>query len=77
MQVLTIKENALTEDSLYIADSGKVFSGNYVAIVEYHTYANEWGDHKHVKRFRKMDTLYKFLDKNYPKLDSDALVFQS
>ena len=46
MNIITIKENALTDDTLYIADKGKVFKGQLIAILEYFTYANEWGDKK-------------------------------
>jgi hypothetical protein len=65
MTIKVIKENALTEDTLYIADNGKVFGGGFVAIIEYFTYANEWGDHKHYKRFRTLKTMQAYLNKNY------------
>lgn len=71
MITLTLKENALTEDILYLADDGKVFSGNYVAILEYYTFANEWSDKKHVKRFRTLEATRKFIDKKYPNFEGE------
>ena len=65
MTITTLRENVVSDDILYMADDNKVFKGGYIAIVEYHTYANEWNDRKHRKCFRKLDTLYKYLDKNY------------
>jgi len=58
-----LREGALNDDTLYTADEGKVFSGNYVAIVEYYTFANEWGNNKHVKSFRTLETMNKFIKK--------------
>lgn len=72
MQSLVIKERTLNDDTLHIADNGKVFSGNYVAILERFSFANEWSDKKEIKRFRKMDTLHSYLSKNYPELDSEV-----
>jgi hypothetical protein len=77
MQTLVIKEGVLNDDKLHIADTNKVFGGGFVAILEQFTYANEWSNKHSVRSFRKMDTLYKYLDKNYPGYDSDTLVFQA
>jgi hypothetical protein len=65
MTTQVVKENALTEDLLHVADTGKVFSGNYEAILEYYTYANEWGDKKHIRRFRTLENARKYILKNY------------
>lgn len=77
MQKLVIRECPLNDDTLYLADTDKVFSGNYVAILEQFSFANSWSDKKQIKRFRKMDTLYKYLEKSYPEYDSGTLVFQA
>ena len=63
MSVEIIKEGALNDDTLYLADDGTVFKGGYVAIVEYYTYANAWGNHKHIKRFRSLQSMQKFTSK--------------
>ncbi len=65
MQQLIIREGVLNDDTLYVADSGKVFSGNYVAILEYYTYASEWHNNKLYKRFKSIETMNKYLDKHY------------
>ena len=75
MNIFNIKELPLNTDTLYVSDKGKVFSGGYVAVLEYFTYANEWSDRKHIKRFRKLDTMHKYLDKHYPEFNEE--VFQS
>lgn len=65
MTTQVLKEGALNDDTLYTADDNKVFSGGYVGILEYYTFANEWNNHKHIKRFRSVDTMHKFINKNY------------
>ena len=65
MTITTVKEGVLNDFSLYVADEGRVFSGNYVAILEYYTYANEWGNHKNYRRFKTLDSMYMYLDKHY------------
>lgn len=65
MTIATLQEGVLNDDTLYIADDGKVFSGGYVAIVKYYTYANEWSNREHVKRFKTLKTMQAYLDKNY------------
>lgn len=62
----TLKENVLTDNLLIIPDQGKVFKGNYIAIVKEYTYQNAWSDKETVKRFRSEKELQKYLDKNYP-----------
>ena len=69
MTEIIVNERALNDDVLTLACEGKVFKGNYVAILEYFTYANEWSDSKHVKCFRTLDTMLKFLNKRYPNFD--------
>ncbi len=59
-------ERPLNDDVLHIADSGKIFSGGYVAYIEYFTYANSWNDTKHYKRFRSIETMQNYVNKKYP-----------
>lgn len=66
MTTYILQERPLTDDVLHLTDKGKVFNGNYIAIVQYHTFKNAWVDTKHIKRFRKQKSLDKFLAKNYP-----------
>lgn len=47
-KTMILRENALTDDILRVADKGKCFGRrDYKVQVVYYTYANEWGDHKH------------------------------
>ena len=69
METYLLKENVLTDDILLIADEGKVFKGGYIAIVECHTFANEWSDKKHIIKFRNENRLNSFLKKNYPEFE--------
>ena len=68
-------EGVLNDDMLHIANKGKVFKGGYIAIVEYHTFLNEWNNRKHYKRFRNLETLQKFIGKKYPKADVELYQF--
>lgn len=61
--VEVLSERALTENTLYIAPENYMFIGGYKARIEYYTYANEWGDKKHVKHFRTLENAEKFIDK--------------
>jgi len=65
MESFILKESVLNDDILKLADKGKIFKGGYIAIVEYFTYANAWGNNKHTKRFRSQKSLFSFLEKNY------------
>ncbi|RTL04842.1 hypothetical protein EKK58_09465 [Candidatus Dependentiae bacterium] len=60
-----LAEGALNDDMLHIANEGYKFKGGYVAIVEYYTFANSWGNYKRYKRFKTLENAYKFIDKNY------------
>lgn len=66
MQEYLINERPLNDDTLYIADEGKCFKGNYKAILEYYTFANCWSDNKHIRRFRSLEGTKKFIGKRYP-----------
>ena len=65
MVKLILKNGVLNDDVVYIAENGKVFKGNFVAIIEYYTYLNEWNNKKHYKSFKTLKNLHKFIDKNY------------
>lgn len=71
MQSIIVNERPLNDDTVYIADAGKVFSGNLVAIIEYYTFTNEWSDYKHRKGFKTMEALEKFIAKRYSEFDGE------
>lgn len=64
-----LKENVLSDDELNLPDEGKVFKGNYIAIVKKYSYQNCWTDKLTVKRFRCQEQLNKFLNKYYPEFN--------
>jgi hypothetical protein len=66
MESYILKENILTDDILKIPSKGKIFKGNYIAIIHEHTFLNSWSDKLTIKKFRKEKTLNKYLKKNYP-----------
>ena len=69
MKQFILKENVLTDDVLILSDKGKVFKGNYIAIVKFYEYQCSWSDKENIKRFRSKKSLYNFLDKYYTNLD--------
>jgi hypothetical protein len=69
MDTYILKENVLTDDLLYLATVGKVFKGQYIAIVKEYTFLNSWSDKENIKRFRNEKTLRKYLTKKYPRFN--------
>ena len=69
MQTFVLQERPLTDNILMLADEGKVFKGNYIAIIKENTFLNEWSDKERVKKFRKQKMLDNYLTKNYPEFE--------
>lgn len=69
MQEFILKENVLTDNVLLMSDEGKVFKGNYIAIIKEYTYSNEWSDKLSVKKFRSKDILVNYINKKYPEFE--------
>jgi hypothetical protein len=65
MNTFILRENVLTDNLLLIASENKIFKGGYKAIIKEYFYQNQWGDREEIKKFRKIDTLEKYLAKNY------------
>ena len=68
-QTFVLQENVLTDNLLTIPEDGKIFKGNYIAIIEEYSFLNSWCDQLKVKRFRKQNLLDKYLQKNYPEFE--------
>jgi hypothetical protein len=66
-----LKENVLTDDILLVPKNGKIFKGQFVAVIKSYSFANSWNDEETVHRFRSKERLLSFLDKNYPHADLD------
>ena len=73
MQEFILRENVLTDNILLIADKGKVFKGNYIAIIKEYSFSNSWSDKETIKRFRNSNQLNKYLSVNYKDIDIDLL----
>ena len=73
MNTFILRERPLNDDTLYIADAGKVFPGQLEAILEYYTFANEWSDHKHRRGFKTLEAMYTYIDKHYPDFEGEIL----
>ena len=69
MEIFILRENALSDNTLYKAAEGKIFKGGYIAIIKEYTFLNCWSDKETVKKFRNEKTLEKYLEKNYTDLE--------
>ena len=65
MNQFILRENVLTDNILLIADKGKVFKGNYIAILKEYKYLNAWNDKETILKFRSEKSLLNYLGKNY------------
>lgn len=69
MKQFILRENVLTDNVLLLAEEGKVFKGNYIAIIREYFYATSWSDREKITRFRNESALNKYLNKNYPEFE--------
>ena len=60
---IVLNEGALNDNILHLADQGKAFQYNCVAIVEYYTFASIWHNDVHYKRFKTLDAAAEFINK--------------
>jgi len=66
MQTIILKENVLSDDTLFLSDEKKVFKGGFIAFINYYQFASAWSDRKFTIKFRKENQLQKYLKKHYP-----------
>ena len=71
MREFILKENVLTDNVLAVPDKGKIFKGGYIAIIKEYEFATSWSDKEIIKRFRSVDRLNSYLDKQDPQADID------
>jgi len=69
MNTYILNEETLNDNLIYIADDGKVFKGNYIAIIKEYSYLNSWQNKETLKRFRSEKSLENYLTKNYPEFN--------
>jgi hypothetical protein len=59
----------LTDNVLLLAEEGKVFKGNYIAIIREYTYLNSWSDKESITKFRSKERLSDYISKKYPEFE--------
>jgi hypothetical protein len=69
METYILKENVLTDNILMLANENEIFKGGYIAILKEYSYLNPWNDKETKKKFRKRETLFKYLYKKYPEIE--------
>ena len=69
MQTYILQENVLTDNILILCDENEILNDKYVAIIKEYSYATPWSDKETIKRFNKRETLFKYLNKNYPNVE--------
>ena len=65
MQQFILRENVVSNNILEIPTKGYIFKGGYIAIIKENVFQNPWQDRETVKKFRKENSLRKYLHKNY------------
>ena len=65
MRQFILREGVLNDNTLTLADEGKVFKGNYIAILKEYVFASAWHNTEVTTRFRNEKQLHKYLNKNY------------
>ena len=69
-----LQENVLTDNILLVAEKNKVFKGGYIAIIREYVYQNSNSDRElDPKKFRSVNSLYKYINKNYKEFNLDFL----
>ena len=66
-----LRENVLSDNTIMIPSKGKIFKGGYIAIIKEYQFQTSWLDKEIVKRFRNVDRLMSYLDKQYPQVEID------
>ncbi len=64
-----LRENVLSNNILIVPNKDLIFKGGYIAVIKEYVYQSEWSDREIIKRFRNIDRLNKYLDKQYPEVD--------
>lgn len=64
-----LRENVLTDNILILPNKGKIFKGGFIAIIKEYQFATTWSYKETITRFRSVDRLNKYLDKNYSEVD--------
>jgi len=69
METYILRENVLSDNILMLANENEIFKGGYIAILKEYSYQTPWNDKETKIRFRKRETLFKYLGKKYPQIE--------
>lgn len=69
METYILRENVVSDNVLLLANENELFKGHYIAILKEYTYATPWTDKETIKRFKKRETLFRYLNKYYPEIE--------
>ena len=69
MEIYILQENVVSDNTLLLADKGKIFKGGYIAIIKEYIYLNPYCDEEKIKRFSKKDRLIAYINKQYPNFE--------
>ena len=75
MQTFILRERPLNDNTLYIAPERKVFKGGYKAVLKEYQFQNAWTDKVTVKKFRTIETMQKYINKNYTTEEKENMIF--
>ncbi len=69
MEKYILRQNVVSDNILLLANENEIFKGHFVAILKEYCYATAWTDKETIKRFKKRETLFRYLDKYYPEIE--------
>lgn len=69
METYILRENVVSDNILLLANENELFKGHFVAILKEYSYATPWTDNETIKRFKKRETLFRYLNKYYPEIE--------
>jgi hypothetical protein len=69
MEKYILRENVVSDNVLLLANENEIFKGHFVAILKEYSYATAWTDKETIKRFKKRETLFRYLNKYYPEIE--------
>lgn len=74
MREFILQENVLSDNTLKLADKGKIFKGGYIAIIKEYEFNTAWTDKElPTKKFRSIDRLLTYIKKKYKEFDFNLL----
>jgi hypothetical protein len=69
METYILRENVVSDNILMLANENEIFKGGYIAILKEYSYQNAWTDKETKRKFRKRETLFKYIGKKYPQIE--------